>query len=50
MSTEASSASVPKEPISEDVYERPQDACDSVSGNELAPGEFSVDNVERIYK
>ncbi|KAJ5885834.1 hypothetical protein N7504_011670 [Penicillium tannophilum] len=49
MSTEASSASVPKEPISEDVYERPQDACDSVSGNELALGEFSVDNVERIY-
>lgn len=50
MSTEASSASVPKEPISEDVYERPQDSCDTASGIELAPGEFSVDNVERIYK
>lgn len=50
MSAEASSASVPKEPISEDINERPQDASDSASGIELAPGEFSVDNVERIYK
>ncbi|KAJ6096957.1 hypothetical protein N7486_007703 [Penicillium sp. IBT 16267x] len=49
MSAEASeSASVPKEPISE-VYERPQDSSDSAYENALAPGEFSVDNVERIY-
>jgi hypothetical protein len=51
MSADASEfASIPKDPVSEDVHERPQDASDSASGNDLAPGEFSVDNVERIYK
>ncbi|KAJ5728189.1 hypothetical protein N7493_004519 [Penicillium malachiteum] len=53
MSAEASHSAVSgsKEPISEDVYEPPQDQCDSSMGNdlELEPGEFNVDNVERIY-
>ncbi|KAJ6021460.1 hypothetical protein N7540_006964 [Penicillium herquei] len=53
MSAEASQSAVSgsKEPISEAVYEPAQDQSESTNGTnlELEPGEFNVDNVERIY-
>lgn len=38
-----------KEPASENVYERSQDQSEMM-GNELEPGEFNVENIERIYR
>ena len=38
-----------KEPAAENVYERPQDQSEMM-GNELEPGEFNVENIERIYR
>lgn len=38
-----------KEPASENVYERSQHPSETM-GNELEPGEFNVENIERIYR
>lgn len=52
MSTETheSAMSGNKGPVSEDVYEQPQDFSDSQELDEIDPSEFSQENIERIYR
>lgn len=40
-----------KEPISEEVYEQPQTPSETRAlSDDLQSGEFSVENIERIYR
>ncbi|KAJ5168133.1 uncharacterized protein N7482_003727 [Penicillium canariense] len=39
-----------KEPVSGEVYERPQAPSESTDMDDLEPSEFNVENIERIYR
>lgn len=44
-----SAASGDKEPVAGDAVEQPEPPVDSRSLDDLHPGEFNVENIERIY-
>ena len=39
-----------KEPVSNDVYVPAQEPSQARVADDLEPGEFSVENIERIYR
>jgi hypothetical protein len=48
--TRESAMSGNKEPVSEDVYEEPQASSDARELDGIEAGEFSQENIERIYR
>jgi hypothetical protein len=52
MSVEAAQAAVDtnKSIVSDDVYEPPQALSESTDMDDLEPDEFSVENIERVYR
>ncbi|KAJ5679584.1 hypothetical protein N7462_007828 [Penicillium macrosclerotiorum] len=52
MSTEPGQSALggTKEPASDDVYEQPQAPSELTNTDDLEPGEFNVENIERIYR
>lgn len=52
MSVEAAQAAIDtnKSLVSDDVYEPPQALSESTEMDDLEPDEFSVENIERVYR